>query len=542
MQLEFCYNEARPLDGVIAHLTRECCGNVHKKGVVIVTGSSKYVRGECPENVADVGTDSFYCSNFEPNSWVSYDFKERRVAPTSYSVRAHSIGSPRSWVFEVSNDGSEGSWQVVDRRDDTSDFIGQHVSRVTPNFAISARPPGSFRFVRLRQTGKNYTGDDRLGLASLEVFGTLTDIPRPVAGPGEFPFCDLHPLDGIIAHLSRECGGNVHEMGVVYARSSIRETDVEGGRSSGGPREVADLGTDSYLTTEWDTPNPWFLYDFKGRRVAPTSYSIRTDRRWFHIESWVFEVSNDGSEGSWEVIDRRDGNKDMDGDFVTRNFQIGAPPREGYRFVRLRRTEGDGREWRMDLTSLEIFGTLTDTPRPVALPGEFPFYDLRPLNGIIAHLTRECGGNVHKKGVVEVTASSLDDSLTAPSETNAPENVAELGSYEHFYRSKHQPNQWIRYDFKNRRVAPTSYSVCGGGAYPTSWVFEVSNDGSEESWEIIDRRDDGFVIDEYDVTRNFTVSAPPRGSFRFVRFRQIQGCSTCLTLTSFEVFGTLSPQ
>ena len=69
---------------------------------------------------------------------------------------------------------------------------------------------------------------------------------------------------------------------------------------------MADLLTDSYLTTSWDHPNPWIYYDFKGRRVAPTSYSIRTDSLW-SPRSWAFEVSNDGSEGSWEVIDRRDG-------------------------------------------------------------------------------------------------------------------------------------------------------------------------------------------------------------------------------------------
>ena len=35
----------------------------------------------------------------------------------------------------------------------------------------------------------------------------------------------------------------------------------------------------------------------------------------------------------------------------------------------------------------------------------FAYNPLRPLNGIIAHLTRVCGGNVHKNGVVTVTES-----------------------------------------------------------------------------------------------------------------------------------------
>ena len=37
---EFVYNSSKPLDGVIAHLTREYGGNVHDKGIVNVTASS----------------------------------------------------------------------------------------------------------------------------------------------------------------------------------------------------------------------------------------------------------------------------------------------------------------------------------------------------------------------------------------------------------------------------------------------------------------------------------------------------------------------
>ena len=62
---KFVYDEARPLDGIIAHLTRRCGGHVHKKGVVTVTASS-VCRGP-PENVVDLTSDSELCTLDKPN-------------------------------------------------------------------------------------------------------------------------------------------------------------------------------------------------------------------------------------------------------------------------------------------------------------------------------------------------------------------------------------------------------------------------------------------------------------------------------------------
>ena len=353
VQREFVCIEGIPLDGIIAHLTRECGGNVHKKGVVEVTGSS-WATGSEP-HVADLGTNAHFQSNDEPNSWICYNFKERRVAPTSYSIRMCCWGFMRSWVLEVSNDGM--NWEVVDRQENSNDLRGAFM---THNFVLSSPPSGSFRFIRLRQTGKNDGGlggcpDDTLILTALEVFGTLTSNPRPIASPGEFPFNDMRPLEGVIAHLTRECGGNVHEKGVVEVTAS--SCTAEGYEA----KNAVDLGTDSSFWSKIE-PNPWIRYDFKDRRVIPTSYSMRS-AQWFWPRSWVFEVSNDGQK--WEIIDnesiaRRDNNCDPKAMLMVRNFTISARPSESFRFVRLRQTEKTQLEVdHLALSSLEIFGTLS---------------------------------------------------------------------------------------------------------------------------------------------------------------------------------------
>ena len=163
-----------------------------------------------------------------------------------------------------------------------------------------------------------------------------------------------------------------------------------------------------------------------------------------------------------------------------------------------------------------------------------------PLDGIIAHLTRECGGNVHKGGVVNVTASDFKSG-------HDPENAVEFRSNFDFM-SQNLPDSWTCYDFKGRRVTPTSYSIKSygygpGGGHPKSWVLEVSNDGSEGSWKVVDSRENNEDLNSSHVTRNFAVSAPPCGEFRFVRLRHTgknHFGNNDLVICSLEIFGALS--
>ena len=172
LEKEFVYDQSKPLEGIIAHLTCQCGGNVHEEKVVNVTSSSCYRDGggDEPKMVAELGTNSYLQSENKPNQWIRYDFKGRRVALRSYSIRSVQGCRPMSWVLEVSNDGSEGSWAVVDRRENRQELNGEYV---THNFAVSNSQRGSFRFVRLRQIGKAHDGSDFLAITSLELFGIL---------------------------------------------------------------------------------------------------------------------------------------------------------------------------------------------------------------------------------------------------------------------------------------------------------------------------------------------------------------------------------
>jgi hypothetical protein len=57
-----------------------------------------------------------------------------------------------------------------------------------------------------------------------------------------------------------------------------------------------------------------------------------------------------------------------------------------------------------------------------------------PLGGIVSHLTAQCGGNVHDKGAVEITSSSVG--------LGTPWNAADLGTNSDFW-SNNSPGQRI---------------------------------------------------------------------------------------------------
>ena len=168
----FRYDKTMPLTGIIAHLTNECGGNVHDKGVMEVTVSGFGHMQWCPKNVVDLQSETYFFSTNAPNSWLCYDFKEKRVSPTSYSITSYPFGPGmrhlRSWVLEVSNDKRD--WQVADRRENNSDLNDM---KVTHNFSITKKLSGSFRFIRVRLTGHNHKNNDILSMSSLEVFGKL---------------------------------------------------------------------------------------------------------------------------------------------------------------------------------------------------------------------------------------------------------------------------------------------------------------------------------------------------------------------------------
>jgi hypothetical protein len=165
------------LSGIVAHLARQCGGNVHDHGIVAVTssGANSPSPSDAARNAADLGSNShFYSSSPSTggnvpdasNAWLCYDFRGLRVVPTHYTVRTGDDDFIRSWLIETSIDGS--CWTTVDRQEDVQELNARHVAG---NYKLSEVRVA--RLVRLVNIGRNHRRNDRLMISAFEIFGTL---------------------------------------------------------------------------------------------------------------------------------------------------------------------------------------------------------------------------------------------------------------------------------------------------------------------------------------------------------------------------------
>jgi hypothetical protein len=65
--------------------------------------------------------NSYWHSNFEPNSWLCIDFSSRKVCASDYLLRSATQNRPKSWILEGSNNKSD--WTIIDRQVDQKCFL-----------------------------------------------------------------------------------------------------------------------------------------------------------------------------------------------------------------------------------------------------------------------------------------------------------------------------------------------------------------------------------------------------------------------------------
>ena len=121
-----------------------------------------------PHQILDYGWNSHFLTESVPNSWIELDMKDRAVSLTHYTLKSHRAWGNwfKSWVIECSNDRESDNWDIVDERN-TDDLVGK--SRIR---TYQVQRTGTFyRYVRMRQTGKDSSKADFLVLTNIEIFG-----------------------------------------------------------------------------------------------------------------------------------------------------------------------------------------------------------------------------------------------------------------------------------------------------------------------------------------------------------------------------------
>lgn len=107
------------------------------------------------------------------NAFICFDFKNKKITPTAYSIKTASNNSirPSSWVIEVSNNSS--TFIPIDEQNECESLNGY--DRIQ-TFIIKDQSIGKFRYIRLRQTGPNWhIGSERniLVIGCIEFYGYL---------------------------------------------------------------------------------------------------------------------------------------------------------------------------------------------------------------------------------------------------------------------------------------------------------------------------------------------------------------------------------
>ena len=167
---EFLNNRysARKYERIIQHLSEQYHGNPHTHNVVQITSSS--IRIGSPEYTIVQDDDKTFGTESRDDSWVQFDFKERRVLLDGYTLKTvnwdRNDGHLKNWILEVSNDGKD--YKEIDRHE-KCDLLNGNLRTAT--FKVSCSTPQ--RFVRLKQIGPSWSGCNYLNINQVEFSGFL---------------------------------------------------------------------------------------------------------------------------------------------------------------------------------------------------------------------------------------------------------------------------------------------------------------------------------------------------------------------------------
>ena len=167
------YQENKEFDGIINYFHKK-----YKKEIfnhINVTSSGIYENDQkdfSPSRSIIYDSQDFFKSRNEVNSWICFDFRNHRVSLSDYSIRPPNMGENggflKNWVIEGSNDNE--IWQIIDEQKECNFLIGRRSSHT---FSIQSSKKEEFRFIRLRQTGPSFNGNNLLNIESIEFFGGL---------------------------------------------------------------------------------------------------------------------------------------------------------------------------------------------------------------------------------------------------------------------------------------------------------------------------------------------------------------------------------
>lgn len=173
---KFERKEGSEFEGIMRYLTNKTGGNIHDNGTIEITSNSINGNSQIPRNCVDYDNNNNYCSDAKNDSFVCFDFKDRSIQVSSYSIQSRDDGDAgythlKNWAIDVKNENED--WIEIDRRENDASLNGRNNKST---FTVNKQCGSFYRFVRLRQTGPSwFTSNTKFGFKFIEFHGKLIE-------------------------------------------------------------------------------------------------------------------------------------------------------------------------------------------------------------------------------------------------------------------------------------------------------------------------------------------------------------------------------
>ena len=167
---------------------------------------------------------------------------------------------------------------------------------------------------------------------------------------------DMNPnnqMKGILTSLGQGNAFNAKTAGII----NITASSIFNDNNIHNPENILLNDNSKYFVSK-DEPNQWLCIDFKGHKVKPTHYSIKTSSEGgYYPQNWNIEGSMDNIK--WTILDSQINNQSFKSRNETKTFYIqhNYEDEEYYRYTRIISTGyNSNNKNELDFSSIEFFG------------------------------------------------------------------------------------------------------------------------------------------------------------------------------------------
>lgn len=168
--IKFEYKSDKEFSGIVKYLKDKTSNQIENE--IKVTFSSNCESYGSPIDIFNYENKSKgFCSQNNPNSWICFDFIKQKIVLTDCQIKSWDWTenwNPKSFTIEGSLDNN--SWDVLDEQKNCP-YLKDNL--VVHRFTVSNQTSKEYRYIRFRQTDKNWVNNDYFSFKRIEFYGEL---------------------------------------------------------------------------------------------------------------------------------------------------------------------------------------------------------------------------------------------------------------------------------------------------------------------------------------------------------------------------------